>query len=135
MPVKAKIAGKLREQFLGALKGGAGVEIAALAVGVTPRAAKKKIARDQRFREDVNEARSLADNAIQARLYDKALAGDIKAIIWWLKNRQPELWKDRREVDITQEIRNYNFGYTRREEPEVREGTGGKVVDMPTPKQ
>lgn len=36
--------------------------------------------------------------------YTKKYASDTTACIFWLKNRQPELWRERRERDITQDV-------------------------------
>lgn len=32
---------------------------------------------------------------------EEMLPPDSTAAIWWLKNRQPEMWRDRREVDVS----------------------------------
>jgi hypothetical protein len=31
--------------------------------------------------------------------YRERIAGDVTAAIFWLKNRKPEVWRDRKEVD------------------------------------
>lgn len=38
-----------------------------------------------------------ADERVVNALYEKALSGDTTACIFWLKNRQPDKWRDRRE--------------------------------------
>ena len=42
-----------------------------------------------------------ADFMVENALYKKALEGNVTAQIFWLKNRKPEDWKDRRETEVT----------------------------------
>lgn len=43
------------------------------------------------------------DYAVQNALFEKALNGDVTAMIFWLKNRKPDKWRDRHEnaIDLT----------------------------------
>ncbi|MFA5432287.1 MAG: hypothetical protein WC319_05375 [Candidatus Paceibacterota bacterium] len=45
----------------------------------------------------LKNGKEVADYAVEMTLYKKAMAGDITAIIFWLKNRKPDQWRDRRE--------------------------------------
>lgn len=49
------------------------------------------------FLEAIKTDRETADNAVESALYQRALKGDIIAQIFWLKNRRPAQWKDRRD--------------------------------------
>lgn len=41
----------------------------------------------------------------------KDIAPDVLAQIFWLKNRQPELWRDKKEVDSNVKITDMQIGY------------------------
>ena len=51
------------------------------------------------FLRSLKAGRVEADSAVASALYDKALSGDVTAQIFWLKNRRPDQWRDRRTVD------------------------------------
>lgn len=62
------------------------------------------------FREALKEWKAAADRRVEASLYRRALgyyegdeyhAPSDTAAIFWLKNRQPDSWRDRRESDVT----------------------------------
>jgi hypothetical protein len=40
-----------------------------------------------------------ADFQITKSLYEKAKAGDTTAMIFWLKNRRPDLWRDKHDFE------------------------------------
>lgn len=43
--------------------------------------------------------KDVADRRVENALYEKALAGDTTAMIFWLKNRKPDAWRDKRELE------------------------------------
>ena len=47
------------------------------------------------FSEALKKGKEVADYEVENALYRKALAGDITAIIFWLKNRRPGKWRDK----------------------------------------
>lgn len=47
------------------------------------------------IREALKKGKEVADYEVENALYQKALAGDITAIIFWLKNRRPGKWRDK----------------------------------------
>lgn len=51
------------------------------------------------IREALKESKEIADLAIENALYNKALAGDTTAMIFWLKNRKSNEWRDKQVVD------------------------------------
>ncbi len=60
----------------------------------------------------------LADDQVEAALFKRAtgydisdgdkcrhVPADIKAAVFWLKNRRPQLWRDRREVTLAEPVK------------------------------
>ena len=97
---RPKLTKEARGQVVAALRVGADVGMAARAVGVCRAALYKLMERDSTFKEEVDEARSFADEVIVKRLYEKAKDGDVKAIVFWLKNRKRHEWRDRHEHQV-----------------------------------
>lgn len=52
------------------------------------------------FREALKMHTAASDGRVVHKLYSKALEGDTTAMIFWLKNRQPNDWRDKRDIDI-----------------------------------
>lgn len=53
----------------------------------------------QEIREALKKGRAPIDYEVENKLLELCRAGDKTAIIFWLKNRRPDLWKDRRDKD------------------------------------
>ena len=51
------------------------------------------------FAEARGDGKHVSDDAVVKSLYDTALAGNVTAQIFWLKNRKPDKWRDKQEVD------------------------------------
>lgn len=51
------------------------------------------------FLQSLKRGKLKADFQIAKSLYEKAKGGDTTAMIFWLKNRQPDRWKDRKQID------------------------------------
>lgn len=60
---------------------------------------------NKRVREAFDSGRDKADINIVSSLYQKAMDGDITALIFWLKNRKPADWRDKQEVQTTEMIK------------------------------
>lgn len=52
------------------------------------------------LREAVRAAGKTANNRVRMSLYNRAIEGSDTASIFWLKNREPDEWRDRRETEI-----------------------------------
>jgi len=50
------------------------------------------------FLESLKKGKAKADSNVATTLYQKALSGDVIAMIFWLKNRMPDRWRDRHEL-------------------------------------
>lgn len=49
--------------------------------------------------EALKKGKEVADFEVENALYQKALMGDTTAIIFWLKNRKPEVWRDKQDIN------------------------------------
>ena len=47
----------------------------------------------------LKENKEIADIAVENALYQKALAGDTTAMIFWLKNRKAMTWREKQEIN------------------------------------
>ena len=57
------------------------------------------------FSDALKKGKDIIDYQVEKALLSKALKGDTTAIIFWLKNRRPDKWRDRKEhseIDIAQ---------------------------------
>ena len=99
---------KVRSLIVGAMAAGANVLIAAsIAVAsgferVTARMIEERREQDEVFRHQIETAAARSDSLVAMSLYRKATQGDgdTTAMIFWLKNRQPHLWRDRKELEV-----------------------------------
>lgn len=53
------------------------------------------------FLNAVGAGKENRDMHVENALYLKAISGDVSACMFWLKNRQPDKWRDRREFSGT----------------------------------
>ena len=68
-------------------------------MGVSIRSFYEWAARFPQFSQALKKGRAPIDYEVENKLLELCRAGDKTAIIFWLKNRRPDLWKDRREKD------------------------------------
>lgn len=55
------------------------------------------------FSQALKSGKEVVDYAVENALLKKALAGDVGACCFWLKNRRPDKWKDRMEDILKQQ--------------------------------
>ena len=53
----------------------------------------------------IKQGKDVADYAVENALFRKCMAGDVTAIIYWLKNRQREKWRDRPDLTTEETLR------------------------------
>lgn len=53
--------------------------------------------RHPEFAAALKSGKAEADGAVAEALYHKAVKGEMSAISFWLRNRRPDLWRDRPE--------------------------------------
>ena len=47
--------------------------------------------------ERLKKSKEVVDYEVENALYKSAMSGNVSAMIFWLKNRKPSQWRDRRE--------------------------------------
>jgi len=57
------------------------------------------------FLHSLKRGKLKADYNVTQSLYTRALAGSDAAAIFWLKNRRPDLWRDKQDVNHSGEIK------------------------------
>ena len=60
---------------------------------------KRWIYAEPELREALKRGRDASDERVIESLYQQALAGNVGAICFWLKNRRPSEWRDVQHVD------------------------------------
>lgn len=78
---------------------GATNEQIAAAIGVSESTLKSMRRKYPTVEHVIKRGKDKADLQVVGRLYKKAVDGDTTAMIFWLKNRQPDRWRDRHNVD------------------------------------
>ena len=53
----------------------------------------------------LKKGKDVVDIEVENALLAKAKAGDTTAMIFWLKNRRPEVWRDKQEIKTDNEVR------------------------------
>jgi hypothetical protein len=85
-----------------AAMGGTNEQIAA-ALGVSLGTLKNARNRDVGLDDAIRTGKDKADLRVVQSLYQKAINGDTTAMIFWLKNRRPTEWRDKRDFEHTGE--------------------------------
>jgi len=70
------------------------------------------------FSESIKRGKLIADKEVIESLYKRAVRGDTTAIIFWLKNRQPDKWRDRQEHAISS--RDFEITFRKPGKPKVK---------------
>lgn len=94
MAPPTKYTPEVVSQVLAALRGGADMSLAAKAAGVSRRVLFDWQAKHSEFAEQLEEAKAVADDIVEKRLFDMT-SDNVTACIFWLKNRRRKSWRDR----------------------------------------
>ena len=119
----------MHEKFIAMIAKGFTHQQAADVLGVTRRTITNWINRSELLRIETNEARLIASRVVEASLFNRAVGyshpeekvfchegfitthdtikhypPDTTAAIFWLKNRRPDLWKDKRETELSGKV-------------------------------
>jgi hypothetical protein len=95
---RVKFTAKKRLAYLEALRGGARRCAAAESVGIHRETVRKVNRDDPEFAAAVDQAEMDANELVEDALYQASLAGNVVACQVWLYNRQPDRWRDQRNV-------------------------------------
>lgn len=93
---RSKLDKDQKAKVVEALTSGASLALAAKAVGISRRSLERARKADPLFNTQCEDAAALADAVVQSKLYAAATSGNVTAMIFWLKCRQPDQWKDTR---------------------------------------
>jgi hypothetical protein len=89
------------ERVVGAFAAGADWALAARILSIPMSTVRRAIEADASLLERVEDARAQADEVVIKSLYTKATVDkDVTAMIFWLKNRRPQQWRDRKELEV-----------------------------------
>ncbi len=72
----------------------------AIILEISPRTLNYWKKKNTDFLQSLKRGKLKADFQITQSLYQKAKNGDTTAMIFWLKNRQPEKWREKSQVEI-----------------------------------
>ena len=87
------------ERLMGALQAGAGIALAARIINCSRQAIYRRMNLDPEFAERIAESKAIADERVQNALFKAATENhNVVAMIFWLKNRMPQEWRDRQET-------------------------------------
>lgn len=90
-----------REQYLSLLSAGANKTGAAELVGVCRNTVRNRRIADDDFKERESRAEMASVARVESFLFRQASEGNVTAAIFFLKNRAPDRWRDRREHEIS----------------------------------
>lgn len=88
-----------RQAYLDALRRGLRRGAAAASVGISPERICQWCKEHPEFRDEIDRAELAAIGQVEDALFQKCLAGHPACIMFYLMNRAPEEWKDRRAVN------------------------------------
>ncbi len=66
-------------------------------LGVSERTINRWKRQHPEFAAALKAGKAVADAEVAEALHNKAVKGDMTAIGFWLRNRRPDLWRDRRD--------------------------------------
>lgn len=57
----------------------------------------------KKYSDTLKKGKEIVDYEVENALLQSALKGNVTAQIFWLKNRKPNEWREKREVEISNE--------------------------------
>lgn len=85
------------------------------------------------FSDALKNGKEVVDYQVEKALLTKALRGDVTAQIFWLKNRKPKQWRDRKEhgeIDIATKEYNLKKRKLEMEEKKFNEDNKDKSIQI-----
>lgn len=74
-------------------------------MGITPSTLYEWKKKYPEISESLKKGKEVADIEVENALHEMAVSGNVTAIIFWLKNRLPEKWRDKRDVNLGGEVK------------------------------
>lgn len=71
--------------------------------GVSERTINRWKKQHPEFADALRQGKAAADAEVAEALHAKAVSGDMTAIGFWLRNRRPDLWRDKRDGSTGQQ--------------------------------
>ncbi len=96
-----KFDSKMRKRYLNLIRNG-GQRVASIeSLGITKATLYYYIEKHPEFKQEMAEQERLACEPVVQVLRNRVLNGDLKAIEFWLTNRDPESWKKATAVEVS----------------------------------
>ena len=102
-----KITAEVEDQIVQMLESGGSANLACRALDLDRTTVEKHRAKNPEFDERCKHARALVDDAVEAALFKVCLGkvktegkGQVTAIVFWLKNRRPNEWRDTHDLTL-----------------------------------
>jgi len=106
-PLKYKVTADHEDRIIQVLEGGGTIALAAKAVNLDRKTVSDHAKNNPEFAARVKAAKDLVDDAVETVLFQMAMGkiktegkGQVVAIIFWLKNRRPNEWRDAHDLTI-----------------------------------
>lgn len=100
----------VKQRAIGAAAAGATIKDICALLGIDRSQLQVAQRSDPAFAQEFQDARAAVDDEVEQSLLTNARSGDTGAIIFWLKNRRPKQWRERRDLvleELYKEIRIY----------------------------
>lgn len=72
-------------------------------IGIDVRTLYRWKKKDSRISQSLKKGKEIADYAVENALYKSAIEGNVTAQIFWLKNRKPQQWRDKQNMELSGE--------------------------------
>lgn len=94
------ISGTNAERLRGWARDGLTMQELAEKLGIAKSTLYSWMKKNEQFKAIISDNKEVADRRVEESLYQSALDGNVTAMIFWLKNRKPGAWRDKRDLDV-----------------------------------
>lgn len=138
-PPKVKITDELLKKVQGLAARGLTRKQISASLGISESLRCRLMNNEPEFKEALETGEAQGISLVTSYLMNSARDGNVTAQIFYLKNRDPENWKDRREIDATHRNVREDIDIDEKMTPQeaaqsyadtLRRGRGGNVVPM-----
>lgn len=93
-------SGTSAERLRGWARDGLTMQEIAAKIGISKSTLYSWMKKNEQFKAIISDNKEVADRRVEESLYKSALDGNVTAMIFWLKNRKPGAWRDKRDLDV-----------------------------------